>query len=211
MRTPCDVTACQREYIRTAFGSEGVVLTHWNGFRVSIAAGELSAIESAVIVVISYLLTVSVVKYQSAELLLPVNCCLFTLAVVFVEKRNGARRPDCGGALVTDRHVITAAHCVVTGRGSTTMSPNQLSVRRGAHDLRQSNEPDSVDIPVEAVRRHEQFNPRTYKNDIAVLRLRRPVQFSDHISPICLPYDSLTNDDLTGKTSTVTGFGTTSF
>ncbi|GBM56326.1 Proclotting enzyme, partial [Araneus ventricosus] len=211
MRTPCDVTACQREYIRTAFGSEGVVLTHWNGFRVSTAAGELSAIESAVIVVISYLLTVSVVKYQSAELLLPVNCCLFTLAVVFVEKRNGARRPDCGGALVTDRHVITAAHCVVTGRGSTTMSPNQLSVRLGAHDLRQSNEPDSVDIPVEAVRRHEQFNPRTYKNDIAVLRLRRPVQFSDHISPVCLPYDSLTNDDLTGKTSTVTGFGTTSF
>ncbi|XP_055943185.1 proclotting enzyme-like [Argiope bruennichi] len=133
------------------------------------------------------------------------------MAVVFVEKRNGARSPDCGGALVTDRHVVTAAHCVVTGRGSTTMNPNQLSVRLGAHDLRQNNEPDAVDIPVESVRRHEQFDPRTYKNDIAVLRLRRPVQFSNHTSPVCLPYDSLRNDDLTGKTSTVTGFGTTSF
>ncbi|CAL1278302.1 unnamed protein product [Larinioides sclopetarius] len=133
------------------------------------------------------------------------------MAVVFVEKRNGARSPDCGGALVTDRHVVTAAHCVVTGRGSTTMNPNQLSVRLGAHDLRQSNEPDALDIPVEAVRRHEQFDPRTYKNDIAVLRLSRPVQFSNHTSPVCLPFDSLTNEDLTGKTSTVTGFGTTSF
>ncbi|GBO28891.1 hypothetical protein AVEN_217050-1 [Araneus ventricosus] len=44
-------------------------------------AGELSDIESAVIVVTSYLLTVCVVKYQSAELLLPVNCRPFTSVI----------------------------------------------------------------------------------------------------------------------------------
>ncbi|PRD23397.1 UNVERIFIED_CONTAM: Proclotting enzyme [Trichonephila clavipes] len=132
-------------------------------------------------------------------------------AVVFVEKRNGARSPDCGAALVTQRHVITAAHCVVTGRSVTTMSPRQLTVRLGAHDLRDNNEADAIDISVDAVRRHEQFDPRTYKNDIAVLRLSRPVQFSNATSPVCLPYDSLRNEDLTGKTSTVTGFGTIAF
>ncbi|GFY75235.1 proclotting enzyme [Trichonephila inaurata madagascariensis] len=133
------------------------------------------------------------------------------MAVVFVEKRNGARSPDCGAALVTQRHVITAAHCVVTGRSATTMSPRQLTVRLGAHDLRDNNEADAIDISVDAVRRHEQFDPRTYKNDIAVLRLSRPVQFSNATSPVCLPYDSLRNEDLTGKTSTVTGFGTIAF
>ncbi|GBN90600.1 hypothetical protein AVEN_134194-1 [Araneus ventricosus] len=44
-------------------------------------ASELSAIESALIVVISDLLTVCGAKSQSSELLLPVNCCLFTLLI----------------------------------------------------------------------------------------------------------------------------------
>ncbi|GBL77686.1 hypothetical protein AVEN_152910-1 [Araneus ventricosus] len=84
-KTPCDVTACRSEYIRTAFGSEGVCLsirTTWE-FRLQceLEAGELSAIESAVIVVIRDLLTVCVAKSESAELLLPVNCCLSTLLI----------------------------------------------------------------------------------------------------------------------------------
>lgn len=133
------------------------------------------------------------------------------MAVVFVEKRNGVKSPDCGGALVTTRHVITAAHCIVTGRSATTMSPRQLTVRLGAHDLRQNNEPGAIDIGVDAVRRHEQFEPRTYKNDIAVLRLSRPVRFNNDTSPVCLPFDSLYNVNLTQKTSFVTGFGTTAF
>ncbi|GBN25332.1 hypothetical protein AVEN_101700-1 [Araneus ventricosus] len=32
--TQCDVSACRREYISPAFGSEGV-LTHWNDLRIS--------------------------------------------------------------------------------------------------------------------------------------------------------------------------------
>ncbi|GBN73515.1 hypothetical protein AVEN_56440-1 [Araneus ventricosus] len=64
--------------------TEVLLLIHWARLQsfvrsASSGAGELSAIESAVIVVTSYLLTVCVAKYQNAELLLPVNCCLFTL------------------------------------------------------------------------------------------------------------------------------------
>ncbi|GBO24829.1 hypothetical protein AVEN_52828-1 [Araneus ventricosus] len=59
------------------------MLIDWNSFGVSSAvrAGELSAIESAVFVVISDLLTVCVAISESAELLLPVNCCLFALLI----------------------------------------------------------------------------------------------------------------------------------
>ncbi|GBN52667.1 hypothetical protein AVEN_164955-1 [Araneus ventricosus] len=51
------------------------------GVLSAVRASKLRAIESAVIVVTSYLLTVCVVKCQSAKLLLSVNCCLFTLVI----------------------------------------------------------------------------------------------------------------------------------
>ncbi|GBM58696.1 hypothetical protein AVEN_256470-1 [Araneus ventricosus] len=80
-KTPCDVTACRGEYLRAALVSERGVLIDWNDFGVSstVRARKLSAFQSAVIVGISDLLTVCVAKSQSTELLLPVNCCLFTL------------------------------------------------------------------------------------------------------------------------------------
>ncbi|GBO02935.1 hypothetical protein AVEN_6865-1 [Araneus ventricosus] len=83
-KTKCDVTACQ--YIRAALGSERVCVDRlervWSFVcSASLNAGELSAIESAVIVVISDLLAVCVAKSQSTELLLPMNYCLFTLLI----------------------------------------------------------------------------------------------------------------------------------
>ncbi|GBM63657.1 hypothetical protein AVEN_253124-1 [Araneus ventricosus] len=66
-KTPFDVTTFRGEYLRAALGSERRVLIDWNDFGVSSAvrAGELSAIESGVIVVISDLLTVCVAKFIS--------------------------------------------------------------------------------------------------------------------------------------------------
>ncbi|GBN58341.1 hypothetical protein AVEN_124615-1, partial [Araneus ventricosus] len=56
-KTPCDVTACRREYLRTALRSEERLYrlgSPWstNAFGVlpAVRAGELSAIEGAVMV-----------------------------------------------------------------------------------------------------------------------------------------------------------------
>ena len=40
---------------------------------------------------------------------------------------------------------------------------------------------------VKSVTRHERFNKNTMDFDIAIIELDEPVQFSDHIAPICLP------------------------
>ncbi|GBO02487.1 hypothetical protein AVEN_247331-1 [Araneus ventricosus] len=77
---PCDVTACRGKlYKESAWTTEVVV--DGLGVLSAVRASKLSSIESAVIVVASYLLTVCVVRYQSAEVLLPVNYCLFTLVI----------------------------------------------------------------------------------------------------------------------------------
>ncbi|GBM81092.1 hypothetical protein AVEN_235550-1 [Araneus ventricosus] len=84
-KTPYDVTPCRGEYLRAALGSERCVdrLEKLGSFACSASykAGELSAIESAVIVVNSDMLTVCVAKSQSTELLSAVNYCLFTLLI----------------------------------------------------------------------------------------------------------------------------------
>lgn len=87
-----------------------------------------------------------------------------------------------------------------------------MVVRLGAFNLTVRNEPGSVDVEVEDIRRHDQFEARTYRNDIAVLKLRTPVTFTDLISPVCLPYDRLnTVESVNSKNVIVTGYGTTAF
>ncbi|GBM00539.1 hypothetical protein AVEN_200953-1 [Araneus ventricosus] len=84
-KTPFDVTARRGVYKGRAWIGEGSVdrLERLWSFVCSASwkAGELSAIESAVIVVISDLLTVCVATSQSFELLLASNCCLLTFLI----------------------------------------------------------------------------------------------------------------------------------
>lgn len=49
------------------------------------------------------------------------------------------------------------------------------------------------------------FDLKTYDNDIALLKLRRPIIYSDQVSPVCLPEQN--NDVTPGTVCTVTGWG----
>ena len=50
---------------------------------------------------------------------------------------------------------------------------------------------------------HEHFNHDTYENDIALIKLKRPILFNAYVSPICLPKV----DFAVGTTCYVTGWG----
>ncbi|GBM03413.1 hypothetical protein AVEN_265456-1 [Araneus ventricosus] len=74
-RFPCDVTPCEEDYKYTAVRIDWERLSSANAFEESLwsfvcsaswKAGELSVIESAVIVIISELLSVCVARYGSA-------------------------------------------------------------------------------------------------------------------------------------------------
>lgn len=114
----------------------------------------------------------------------------------------------CGGSILNERYIITAAHCV--SRGGVTGAASNFQVLVGAHNLGSSGQLFSV----ERVKAHEAYNENQMQNDIALLRLRSPINFGSfggRARPVCLPPPTLDSPsrNLVGKMSTVVGWGTT--
>lgn len=62
----------------------------------------------------------------------------------------------------------------------------------------------SISKNVKRVIVHRQYDAATFENDIALLELESPVNYDQHIVPICMPDDE---DDFTGRMAVVTGWG----
>lgn len=110
----------------------------------------------------------------------------------------------CGGSLVTDQHVVTAAHCVYNKNA-------QALVRLGEHDTStDSDGANPIDVEIIAQTWHEGFNSSTFRNDVAVLKLARKVPLSADIQPICLPIEpELRSKSYVGSLPFVAGWGVT--
>uniref|UniRef100_A0A8C3XQ86 Ovochymase-1 n=1 Tax=Chelydra serpentina TaxID=8475 RepID=A0A8C3XQ86_CHESE len=86
----------------------------------------------------------------------------------------------CGGSLIREDVVVTAAHCVFT----LEKLVKNLIVTVGEHNLRKADEQEQ-NIPVSQVIVHPDFNRLGYMHsDIALLYLKYRVK----VQPICLPH-----------------------
>jgi len=86
----------------------------------------------------------------------------------------------CGGSIITEQFVITAAHCV---KG---INPRHIRLIIGDHD-RKKQEPHQQLRTISKVFIRPDFVKRTFNNDIALIKLNREVEFNDFIRPVCLP------------------------
>ncbi|KAL4715830.1 hypothetical protein ACJJTC_006409 [Scirpophaga incertulas] len=103
----------------------------------------------------------------------------------------------CGGVLISNTRVATAAHCQSDGN----ISANQHTVVLGSNTIFSGGHRHATTD----VHMHPGWNPNTAANDIAVIRIAH-VGYTNVIQPIALPTD---NHHFAGATSTASGWGLT--
>ncbi|XP_032773686.1 granzyme E-like isoform X1 [Rattus rattus] len=122
------------------------------------------------------------------------------MALISFLKVDG-NRSSCGGFLVRDYFVLTAAHCT----GSSLHS--SMTVILGAHNLHEQEKTQQI-IPVEKAIPHLGYNPLNHSNDIMLLKLESKAKRTKAVRTLRLPgrKDHVNPGDVCG----VAGWGKTS-
>lgn len=95
----------------------------------------------------------------------------FMVALYSDANLDGLFQPVCGGALLSNRWVVTAAHCAFNDSTQSQVSSNSLAVLLGEHNLL---EDDGTLVAVERIVLHPDFDSDSDNNDIALVQLSRP-------------------------------------
>ncbi|XP_030765182.1 serine protease easter-like [Sitophilus oryzae] len=125
-------------------------------------------------------------------------------------KKSGFK---CGGTIINQNYILTAAHCIANLKNSRL-----VSVRIGEHSIQNETDcelrrkrkikcnPPAIDLSIEQVIPHPDFNPATFTNDIGLLRVSKMNLQQESTRPVCLPITK-TQRTLNYTNIVVTGWG----
>lgn len=115
-----------------------------------------------------------------------------------VSLQNTKRGPFCGGSIITDRWILTSAHCL-----RPDLFAN-IQVRVGAtHKLN-----DGQLVNVSETFMHDRYHVGIRDFDFGLIKLEKKLNFSDFVQPIAMP-DLGASDVPVGRLCLVTGYGDT--
>jgi len=119
-----------------------------------------------------------------------------------VHKSGRGSGQYCGATLISDTHVLTAAHCLAP------FKKEDILVKLGEYDFEKEGETADQTFTVASMKNHENYNDVTYEHDIAIIKLDRPATLSNSVWPICLPPAA---ERFTNRRAFVIGWGTIYF
>lgn len=116
----------------------------------------------------------------------------FPYHVSLRNKRNALH--FCGGAILNEKYIITAAHCLIR---------QQMTTVYGVANITHATD---IGVRMEFSRwiLHTDFTEETSKSDIALIQSIEQINFSDFIKPINLPIQELSKS---GLIAVVSGWG----
>merc|ERR1712013_345328 len=105
--------------------------------------------------------------------------------------------PFCGGSILSDRTIVTAAHCTEQYEASS------MVVIVGDHDVTEDDGEERVEVCSKL--EHPDYDSIPSDNDIAILTLCKPLTFKPAVRPVCLP--NVTGPYYDSVLATVSGWG----
>ncbi|XP_063229254.1 phenoloxidase-activating factor 3-like [Bacillus rossius redtenbacheri] len=135
--------------------------------------------------------------------------------VGFVRTRSSPSRAGqidypCCGSIISRTTILTAAHCAMANSSSSKLYSVRVGEYDGSADLDCTVEycgPPVQDVRIKRVVLHPGFAAKSFSDDVALLVLRSPINYTITAQPICLLQNPKV--PLVGRRATLVGWGKT--